>query len=104
MPTEKTDWQVAEKLDYCNECIRRMIYERKSNTGSHPVIACGVLRCAIKRRFFLGCLYDDRDRPEGEAVLAILCHHGRGMNLTAKMNDRQNRNVDRFKGFVGYIH
>ena len=29
---------------------------------------------------------------------------GRGMNLTAKMNDRQNRNVDRFKGFVGYIH
>ena len=29
---KKTGWQVSEKLDYCNERIRRMIYERKSST------------------------------------------------------------------------
>lgn len=84
-----------------------MIYERKSNTGSHPVIACmWSFEMCDQAQVFLGCLYDNRDRPEGEPVLAkpILCHHGRGMNLTAKMNDRQNRNVDRFKGFVGYIY
>ena len=72
---------------------------------SHPVIACvWSLRSAIKGRFFLRSLrHQSHQRSTRGRIHSCQAHPLPPWPMWHE-SDCENQNVDRFGGFVGYIH